>query len=39
MKKYHPFYSYTERRVFEPRGELDKFYNTDKARRAASPNR
>ena len=39
MGKYHPFASYTERRVFEPRDELDKIYDTDEARSVASPRR
>ena len=36
-KQYHPFASYTERRVFEPRDELDKFYDEDHSRKIASP--
>lgn len=37
LKQYHPFASYLQRRVFEPREELDKFYDTDFARKKASP--
>lgn len=34
---HHPFDSYTKRRTFEPRDELDKIFDTDAGYRAASP--
>jgi hypothetical protein len=37
LKQYHPFASYTERRVFEGREELDKFYDDGHGRKMASP--
>lgn len=39
LKTYHPFSSYTERRVFEPKEELDKFFDTDEGKKAVSPKR
>jgi hypothetical protein len=39
MKTYHHFSSYKSRSVFEPREELDKFFDTDSARQALSPRR
>lgn len=39
LKTFHPFSSYTERSVFEPREQLDKFFDTDEGKKAASPKR
>ena len=39
LRTYHPFSSYTERSVFEPREELDKFFDTDDGKKAVSPKR
>jgi hypothetical protein len=35
----HPFASYTERRTFEPRDELDKIFDIDSGLKVASPKR
>jgi hypothetical protein len=35
----HPFASYTNRRTFEPKDELDKIFDTDDAKKTASPRR
>lgn len=37
MAAHHPFASYTGRRTFEPRDELDKIFDTDAALSFASP--
>lgn len=34
---HHPFGSYTKRRTFEPRDELDKIFDTDNGLKIASP--
>lgn len=39
LGKYHKFGSYPSRKVFEPKRELDKFYDEDHSRRLASPRR
>jgi hypothetical protein len=39
MAAFHPFSSYSQRRVFEPKEELDKVFDTDGARKAVSPKR
>lgn len=39
LASYHPFESYTERKVFEIKDKLDKIYNIESAKRASSPSR
>lgn len=39
LDKYHPFDSYTDRKVFETKDKLDKVYETDEAKRRTSPSR
>ena len=39
LEKYHPFDSYTERKVFETKDKLDKVYDTEEGKRKTSPTR
>lgn len=38
IEKSHDFHSYTFRKVFEPKEELDKFYNTEYPRKKTNRN-